>query len=47
MSIVRCEDCEKTVDTDVEEANDIRMTENWIWLCRNCYEEYMQGETDE
>ena len=51
MSIVRCEECEKTMDTDVEEANDIRMTERyirqrhyWIWLCRDCYEENNKEE---
>ena len=47
MSIVMCDDCEKRIDLDYDEAEEIKMTTSWLWLCSNCYGEFMQGEVDE
>ena len=40
MSIVRCEECEKTIDIDKEEAiDDISWDKSYYWLCLLCHEE--------
>ena len=39
MSIVRCEECEKTIDTDFEDAKDVYIIGGYYWLCNYCYEE--------
>ena len=36
MSIVRCEECEKTMDIDVEEGH---TNDGIYWICDGCYEE--------
>ena len=40
MSIVRCEECEKTIDTDAEEAFILEDNEKFLgWICNHCYED--------
>ena len=39
MSIVRREECEKTIDTDFEDAKDVYIIGGYYWLCNHCYEE--------
>ena len=40
MSIVRCEECEKTIDLDKEEAIEYMFSyTNYYWLCTSCEEE--------
>ena len=36
MSIVRCDECEKTMDIDKEETRNIF---GHYWLCIHCYED--------
>ena len=35
MSIVRCDKCEKTIDSDI----DVVYVRNLEWFCDNCHEE--------
>ena len=42
MSIVRCEDCGKRIDLDIEEAKDLH-DDGMIWLCEDCNEDRNLG----
>ena len=46
MSIVMCDDCEKRIDLDYNESNDV-LNDGTIWMCDYCYGEFKQGEPNE
>ncbi len=45
MSIIRCEKCERMVDTDLDEMIDIgNMRHLECWVCESCAEKYQDEE---
>ena len=44
MSVMRCPQCERIVDTDLEPGEEIgNMRRLMIWVCTPCAEEYHEG----
>ena len=49
MSIIRCEECEKNVDTDKEEAYEMYFDCGKCldyWLCEDCFAEREYNQTN-